>query len=290
MELGENTAPDAEDIRPLQLRDEHVRLGARFGSFGSWEIPLDYGIEVSEDLPLDHPLITDLSFQGMVYVAGADSVRFLQTMLTADIEALRVLGAGTPSLALTPAGEVIDILYVIRTGDTEYLILADAPNTGEIVEWLTEHSMVEDDAGRLFPDVSVGDQSGQLSAIALMGPGYVDMLEEFSPVPDRVRGGWEAGMYFGSDIGGIPIMMVRMRELEDAAILFGAPVGIRALWEALLGFPELQAVGFDQLVLVARSCGLWLDGVDEGRYRTVAEAGLGHLLRRSGGFVGANSL
>ena len=106
----------------------------------------------------------------------------------------------------------------------------------------------------------------------------------------RVRGGWEAGMYFGADIGGISVMMVRVREFENAAILYGASAGLRALWEALLGFPELQAVGFDQLVLVARHCGLWLDGVDEGRYRTVAEAGLGHLVRASGGFVGEGTL
>ena len=290
MGVGAAIQSGPDEVRILQLHDEHVRLGARFGHFGAWEVPLDYGIPVAEDLPLDHPLIADISFQGTVHVTGADSARFLQTMLTADIASLDVLGAGAPALALSPAGEVIDLLYVIRTGDAEYLLITSAPNTDEVVEWLDDHSAIADDGGRLFPDVSVTDQTGQLAAIVLMGPGYIDMLAEFAPEPARVRGGWEAGMYFGADIGGISVMMVRMRELEDAAILYGAPAGLRALWEALLGFPELQAVGFDQLVLVARHCGLWLDGVDEGRYRTVAEAGLGHLVRASGGFVGEGTL
>ncbi|MGI6221880.1 MAG: hypothetical protein ACOYIP_08485 [Coriobacteriales bacterium] len=290
MEGTSTVSAGPEGLRTLQLHDEHVRLGARFGSFGAWEVPLDYGIAFSETLPLDHPLIADVSYQGAIHVTGADSARFLQTMLTADICSLEVLGAGAPALALTPAGEVIDLLYVIRTGDAEYLIVASAPNTDEVVEWLTDHSAVADDEGRLFPDVSVHDQTGQLAAIVLMGPGYIDMLAEFAAAPERVHGGWEAGMYLGSDIGGIPLMMVRVRECEDAAILYGAPAGLRALWEALLGFPELQAVGFDQLVLAARYHGLWLDGVEEGRYRTVAEAGLGHLVRPEGGFVGAAAL
>ena len=280
----------SEDARPLQLHDEHVRLGARFGSFGDWEVPLDYGIPMSEDLPLDHPLITDFSFQGTVHVTGADSARFLQTMLTADIEAIDVLGGSVPALALTPAGEVIDLIHVVRTGDAEYLLITNAPNTDEVVEWLTDHASVADDEGRLFPDVDVTDETGRLAAIALMGPGYIDMLASFASAPERVYGGWEAGMFFGGEIGGIPLMMIRLRGLEDAAILYGSPEGLGALWDALLGFPELQAVGFDQLVLVARFCGLWLDGVDEGRYRTVAEADLGHLVRPSGGFVGESAL
>lgn len=286
------TATDASGPggRMLQLHDEHVRLGARFGTFGGWEVPRDYGIAFSEALPLDHPLIADVSFQGTVHVTGADSARFLQTMLTADILSLDVLGAGAPALALTPAAEVIDLLYVIRTGDAEYMLVTSAPNTDEMVEWLGDHSTVADEEGRLFPDVAVRDESGQLAAIALMGPGYIDMLAEFAAAPERVRGGWDAGMYFGADIGGIPVMMVRVRECEDAAIVYGPAAGLAALWDALLGFPELQAVGFDQLERVARFCGLWLDGVEDGRYRTVAEAGLGHLVRAGGGFVGAGAL
>lgn len=268
------------------LKLEHIELGARFGTFGDAEVVLDYGMAVDEALPLDHPLALDLSFQGGIRVAGADAQRFLQALTSADVESLGKPGAGCYGLVLTSEAEVIDLVYIVRTGDAEYLLIADAPAVEELFEWLQRFATLKDDAGRLFPEVLVENQTGKLAAICLMGPGGADILGGFGD-RDGLRAAFDEGIYLGSDIGGLPMMVVADREVESSLIAYASPAAAIALWRALMGYAEIQAVGFDQYVKVRRAHGLWLDGVDEGRYRTPGEAGLTHLLRTGGGFVGA---
>ncbi len=276
------------------LRFEHISLGARFGTFGDAEIVCDYGVETNEPLPLDHPCVADMSFQGLLRVHGASSSFFLKTMLSADIDSLDHVGAGCHGLMLTAQGEIIDLIFVLRTGDLEYMLVTDAPVAEEAAEWLDSNSRVSDSNGRVFADVEVEDQGGSLSTLCMMGPGCSEMLDELAgadPVsPASFTGMLQKGLVFSDAIGSVPLMVATEPGLEGALLVWGSESGIAMLWHALMGFEELQAIGFDQLVSIKRSHGLWLEGVEDGRYLKPAEAGLGHLLRVGGGFVGAAAL
>ena len=277
--------------KPMALKYEHAELGARFGTFGEAEVVLDYGIEVDEPLPLDHPLVCDLSFQGSIRVVGADAARFLQTLTTGDIDALDHVGACCHALALTAEAEVIDLVYVLRTGDYEFMLVVDAPVVSELVEWLGQACALKDDDGPVFPDVSVEDETGRLACLCLMGAGAQGVLLEFATRDETpaLEKALSEGLYFGTAIGGQPMMVACDPEVEGSFLVYASRNIAIALWRALMGFEELQAVGFDQYVSIRRAHGLWLEGVDEGRYRTPAEAGLAHLLRPGGGYVGAGA-
>lgn len=274
----------------LALKAEHAELGARFGSFGDAEVVLDYGMPVDEPLPLDHPLALELSFQGTLRVWGADAMRFLQALTSADVEGLGHPGAGAYGLVLTSESEIVDLVRIVRTGDVEFLLVTDAPVTDEVLEWLGRFSTLEDAEGRLFPDVSIEDQTGQLAALGLMGPGGADILCELAGEgASGLQSALSTGVYLGQDIGGLPMMVVTDFEVESTLSIYASRAVATALWRTLMGFLEVQAVGFDQYVSIRRACGLWLDGVEDGRYRTPDEAGLAHLLRSGGGYVGSLS-
>lgn len=283
-------------VRATPLHIEHERLGARFGMFGPAEVAEDYGIEFHEKLPLEQPLLTDLSFQGAIRVSGRDSARFLQGMLTADIGALETVGSSCYALMLMSDGYAIDVVFVARTGTGEYLLMVDAPVVDECFEWLDNNSRIALEGERVFPDVQVEDQTGKLATLCLMGPGVVAILEELAGVPKRYIGDSEisrelaSGIHFDSKIANVPMLMLADPAVEGSVLVYCSRPVVCPLWEALLGFGELQVVGFSQYVEIRERKGLWLKGVDGSICYTPAEAGLGHLLREGGGFVGARAL
>ncbi len=299
----------SEQIIQSPLRVEHIRLGARFGIFGDHQIVHDYGIAVNEDLPLDHPLVLDLSFQGVLRVFGAGAAYFLQAVLTADVERLDHVGASAYSLILTSDADIIDLVYVTRTGESEYMIITDAPNTDEVYEWLHDNSRVALHGKRVFDNVEIEDQTDELARLCIMGKGSLDILDELARTAHTVGGKASAGsnnagrgprfsyvdalkdgIYFGTEISGIPMMLVSDNQVEGSTLIYTSGQAAVALWQAFMGFDELQAVGFDQYVSIRREKKLWLDGVDEGAYRKPSEAGLMHLVREGGGFAGARAL
>ncbi|MGI6216492.1 MAG: hypothetical protein ACOYIK_02650 [Coriobacteriales bacterium] len=299
--MSNSAYEDRGDVKATPLHPEHVKLGARFGLFGNAEIVHDYGVETDEPTPLDHPLMTDLSFQGSIRVSGADSSRFMQAMMTADISVLEI-GRSCYSLVLTSDAEIIDLVKVVRTGDDEYMVITDAPVTDEVMEWLENNSGVAINGERVFGEVVVENQSGQLGTICLMGPRNVDMLEELAgfisdaTVDDPNKGKSDMaksirqGLYVGSDISDIPMMIVSDEPVEDSILVYSSRMATVAIWRGLLGFPDLQVVGFDQYVALRKRNSLWLDAVESGKYVKPADAGLTHLVRDGGGFVGANHL
>ena len=289
---------DTSRDRATPLLFEHERLGARFGSFGDAVVALDYGIPVDEPLPLDHPLIADLSFQSVIRVAGTGSHGYLSALLTGDIAAMDHIGATGWSLVLDGEGRVFDVVLAMRTGDDEYLLMADAPAGRTVFGWMDALRRLRLDgkvgsgdepaAELLFGDVEVADQSGQLGAICLMGPDTAPMLDELCGGRASASEGLVAGrgLCFSDDIPAMPFMAVRDGSLEQSLVVFASRIATVALWQALLGFPELQVVGLDQYESIRRARGLWLDGIGDGARPTPVQAGIEGLLRPGGGYVG----
>ena len=278
------------------LYAEHAQMGARMGEFGDTEVVLDYGKKYNDPLPLQEPFVADLSFQGTIRVVGASGLSFLQAMLTADIQQLEAIGNSCFSLMLTSQAEIIDIVYVIRTGSDEYILMVDAPVLDECMEWLKNNAHLAVEGQRVFPEVEVEDQSGNLGIICLMGPGALEPLAALAGIPANeieqsdLAGGVRSGLCYTDAVGGLPMMIFSQPQVEGSMLLMQSPTATVALWQALLGFEQLQFMGFEQYVEVRKFCGLWLEGVSEGEYKTPQQAQLQSLLRKSGGFAGARAL
>ena len=304
---GEGAGEREERVLVTPLHAQHVQLGARFRAFGPAEVVADYGVAVDEPLPLDHPLMVDLSFQGAIRVFGVGAQRFLQAMLSADIQKLDRVGSSCYALMLTSEAYIIDVAYVVRTGEDEFMLVVDAPVVDECMEWMDNNSRIAMKGERVFPDVEVADQTGQLATIALMGPGTVQLLQELAGFRGAGAGAagvdaddaagaiemardLEAGFHFDDRIANMPMMMLSDFEVEGSVLVYCPRQVAAPLWEALLGFEELQVVGLDQYVSIRRAHRTWLDSVEDGKYQTPQQAGLEHLLRESGGYVGARAL
>lgn len=272
------------------MRREHDRLGARYIVYGGAEVVADYGIDYHIDLPLANPLLVDLSFQGMLRVSGPDSGFFLHTVLTCDVGSL-THGHSSHALMLDGEGNVIDELLVICSGDDEYMLIVDAPVIDETFDWLKTIAAAVSARDGLFSEVQIGNESGALAMLAIMGPDRLSMLNELRTEPNApdlsIQLG--SGTCFTRSIGGIPMMLIADEPAETILVLCSRE-GAAALWQALLSFPELQAIGLRPYEQVMRDMGLWLDGLEEGRLLSVSESGLAHLLRETHDFVGASAL
>ncbi|MCD8200329.1 MAG: hypothetical protein LUD25_05210 [Coriobacteriaceae bacterium] len=116
-----------------------------------------------------HAFVVDVSVAGTLRISGADAEAFLQVACASDLSATEKLGGLAKTLVLNSEGEIIDLVFLMRTGDAEYLMLTNPTNTEEVCEWLTAHAAIEDDDGRVFADVTVEDQSDAMAALMLFG-------------------------------------------------------------------------------------------------------------------------
>jgi|GEM_PF-3038028 len=289
--------PDEKTVFPtmedapvaLPLESEHRDLGARFGDFGPYEVPLDYGEAETLDDELDHPLLADASYQGLLRVSGKDAYLFLHTMCTADLSTLDSIGSFTPSLVLTGEGEVIDLIDIFVTGDDEYLIIANAPHAEELFAWLDAHSMLEDKEGKVFPDLELSDESGLLAQFVLLGPGAVVPLEDMAETPFERAPHDNAISLLKLDE--VPAMVAHVEiENTDVYRIFVPSDRAALVWRSLLSFPEIQVIGLRNYQRILERASLLLPDMESPAYQTPSEAGMVRLLRNERDFVGAHAL
>src|SRR5262249_26137768 len=128
---------------PLLLHDRHVALGAVLGELK--------GREVIERIPgtdEDRALRTgaglfDASAREVVRVTGPDRVRFLQGMVTQDVEGLPA-GAAADAALLTAKGAMVADARVVKR--PEDVLLLVEPGYGTVVLGALERYLISEDA------------------------------------------------------------------------------------------------------------------------------------------------
>ncbi|MCC2639632.1 MAG: putative Aminomethyltransferase [Nitrospira sp.] len=101
-------------MKQSPLYSQHQQLGATFEEVSGWSIPAHYG-----DVPAEHAAVrgavglSDLSQRGKIRVSGDDRIKWLQSLISNDILALRS-GQGCYSSFLTHKGKMLGYfrLYV----------------------------------------------------------------------------------------------------------------------------------------------------------------------------------
>jgi folate-binding protein YgfZ len=157
--------------------------------------------------------------RGVVRVTGADRVRWLNGMVTADVARLAA-GDLAHALLLSPIGRILAELVVIERGDQAWL----DTGAGEVAELVArlERYVIAD-------DVALTDAGAELSRAALEGPGVVSLLAEL---------GLEApaeGACTDAKIAGTPVVLAGWGESGERAVqLFVPSDRARAVEEAVL--------------------------------------------------------
>ena len=143
------------------LYEEHVRRGAKIIPFGGWLMPVQYTSIVGEHQAVRNNVgIFDISHMGQLIVSGPAAGKWLNTMLTNNIDKLG-LGQGQYTFLLSEDGGIIDDLIVYRIEKGEFLLVVNAARTDEDFAWLDRHRPT---------DVDLKNRSADFGGVAIQGP------------------------------------------------------------------------------------------------------------------------
>lgn len=258
-------ASDAPVARPGPLHAEHVALGAAMTPFAGWSMPLRY----TSDLAEHHAVRTaaglfDLSHMGEIRVRGAGAGGALDRALVGDLSALAV-GRARYTMLCQPDGGVLDDLVVYRTGEVDYVVVANAANVAVVLAALR--------ARCTGPDVDVVDESAGTALVAVQGPAAAGILAPLVAAGDRdavvglrYYAGVTAGLMLPGGVpGGVPGDV-------PGGLPGSTPGSTVTAWVARTGYTGED--GFELFVPAADAPALWAALLEVGRPAGLVPAGL----------------
>ena len=166
---------DAALLSPIH--DRHVALGAKFGDFGGWSMPLEYaggGVVAEHTAVRERVGVFDVSHLGKATVTGPGAAAPLGSVLT---NALDRIGPGQAQYTLLcdDAGGVVDDLIVYLAADDDVFLIPNASNTAEVVAVLAASA----------PDgVVVTNRHHDHAVLAVQGPRSGDVLDALGLTSD----------------------------------------------------------------------------------------------------------
>ncbi|MGC9105636.1 MAG: glycine cleavage system aminomethyltransferase GcvT [Thermoprotei archaeon] len=125
---------------PLKLVEE--QLGANFGEFAGWEMPMSYGNYKQEHMAVrTSAAFFDLSHMGRLKITG-DPKEF-DGLTTRGISKFREGEMTGPQAFLNDRGGFVDDFMGYRLGEREFLIVTNAVNREKVVSWVHKNSSLE---------------------------------------------------------------------------------------------------------------------------------------------------
>ena len=291
---GAETGMHQTPVRRTPLHAWHVQRGAVMTTVGHWLRPKVYQLSDEsyasawrrESLAVRNAAgIVDVGTLGKIDVQGPDAKEFLQRVYCNNFGNLAV-GRLRYGLMLREDGIVMDDGTVARLSDEHYVLSTTTANAGKVqsqFEWLLQVA---------WPNlrchaVSVTEQFAQF---ALAGPQSRAVLAALLPHSDVSDSALPHLGILQTDIDGTPLTVYRMSYSGERAyeIAVGADCG-EALWTRLLECGAsfgLTPYGTEAMGVLRIEKGHVAGNELDGRM-TAADLGLGKLVRKGGGFVGA---
>jgi aminomethyltransferase len=250
-------------LKQTPLLEEHLKLGARMIGFGGWNMPVYYvGILAEHQAVRNRVGIFDISHMGQIEVSGPSSAKWLNTLLTNNLEKLSV-GEGQYTLLLNQRGGVIDDLIIYRRTEAGYLMVVNAAKIDEDYAWLQSHSI---------PDIELINQSAQYAAVAVQGPWSVELFKPIGQLPPRNH-------LDEFRIAGTNLLVARTGYTgEDGFEVFYPTAAAAVVWERFLELGKplgIQPCGLGARDTLRLEVCYPLNGADLSELRTPLEAGLG---------------
>jgi aminomethyltransferase len=159
------------ELQRTPLYDVYKEFGGKTIDFGGWELPVQFSsIKEEHEAVRTKAGLFDVSHMGEVEVKGADSLNYLQKMMTNDISKLKNGGAQYTAMCYENGGTVDDLL-VYKIEDNHYLLVINASNIEKDYKWLEDH---------LEGDVIIDNLSEKTAQLALQGPLAEKVLQKLT--------------------------------------------------------------------------------------------------------------
>lgn len=155
-------------MKTTTLYNTHISLGARMVEFAGYEMPVQYeGIIKEHEFVRNHAGIFDISHMGEVLIKGPDSIRFLQKLMTNDLNLLEPWKGQYSCMCYENGTTVDDAFYYLEpTGNIRMII--NASNIEKDIGWMRSHLNGY--------DVEILDISVLRCRIAFQGPKAEELL------------------------------------------------------------------------------------------------------------------
>src|SRR5258707_5045039 len=182
-------------LKKSPLPERPVALGAKFGEFGGWEMPLEYGGVVAEHTAVRTSVgVFDVSHLGKATVKGPGAAAYVNSCLTNDLGKIAP-GQAQYTLCCTETGGVVDDLIAYLHADDDVFLIPNAANTAEVVRRLAAQA----------PDgVVVTNAHDDYAILAVQGTKSDEVVEAIGlPV------GHDYMSFVVADFSGTPVVVCR---------------------------------------------------------------------------------
>jgi glycine cleavage system T protein len=250
------------------LADYHISQGANLSEYHGCVVPSRFSDPVAEHHAVRRAAgLFDFSFRSRFAVTGADRVRFLQGMVSNDLESLSP-GGGTYALLLNVQGQILADLRIFCEPD-RFLVETDADLRAKVMQTLERHIIMDEVELKPLDEY----------AVALQGPRARGLLEKTLHVdlPEMSEYG-----HFRTNYAGFPVSVVRASSTgEEGYEVWTKANGLMGVWGAACGQAptyEMLPCGTEAVETLRIEAGIPRYGADFGEDTLPLEAGLTNAL------------
>lgn len=263
-----------DECKKTSLYDEHIKLGAKMVPFGGWLMPVQYeGIIKEHNSTRNFAGLFDVSHMGEVFVSGADSLKFLQSIVPQDLNNLEQGRAIYCHLPNKDGGLIDDIIVYSAKNiidDVDYLIVINASRIDFDVPFMKEEA-------KKF-DVKITNKSDDFSMLALQGPNAKYIIEKMGL---KLENQPKFFTFINTILDDCPIYLTRTGYTgEDGFELIFENKYSSKLWNKILSYKEFQVVpvGLGARDTLRLEAGLPLYGHELNDKTTPIESSLGFFI------------
>lgn len=270
---------ETSQLARTPLYEEHLALGARMVPFAGFEMPVQYAGIVEEHKAVRASAgVFDICHMAEFRVFGQGAEKALQGIVTNDLGKIADIGRAVYTVMCAEDGGVIDDLIVYRTGDIEFLIIANAANRAFDAAWLRE---------RMPEGVEFADESDRTALIALQGPAAVGIVRELSGAEPPAR-----FHIAEASLDGVPVLLARTGYTGEDGVEMACHVSSAvAVWRLLLSFADVTPCGLGARDTLRLEMGYPLYGSDMDRTTDPISAGLGWVVAKDKGpYIGRDAI
>ena len=234
------------------LYDRHVALGAKFISFGGWELPLHYSGAVVEHMAVRNCVgLFDISHMGRIDIRGPSAGQFIDYFCTNRLLDIPEGSAIYAVMCHVSGGSVDDILAYCVSAEN-YFIVANGANREKDLRHLIDNN-------HLF-QCTIADRFSDIGILALQGPQSLVVAEEVFQTPIVLR-----PMHFTTvRFQNTDLIVSRSGYTGSIGFELFAPLTLLgSLWDALLGskcVPDILPCGLAARDLLRLEAGYALYG------------------------------
>jgi len=228
------TVTQSDKILHFPLHQKHSELGAKFGAFGEWEVPIYYSSILEEHNAVrERAGLFDVSHMGEIYISGSAAEKFLQELLPRNVASM-IVGKACYMPLLNENGGIIDDIILYRLAGDEFLMIVNATNVRKDYDWIVKWKNRL--ANMCHGEILLKNETERKGLLALQGPNSAAIISKalgtaFVELNYYHLKPWDGGMiartgYTGEDGFEIMVAIENLPQVWDRLVEFGKEFGL----------------------------------------------------------------